>query len=215
MEELSKKYSSLISSSTSSSNLVIFILLGLILIGFGVLAYKIDLFASGDKVEVLNSTNAGSDNPQDIVVEISGSIEKPGVYKMKNGDRIDDLLISAGGLSVDADRDWVTKNINRASKLIDGQKIYVYSQSEVESANKNGGIKLDQGVLGIAGSDPAISTNINAASLKELDKLPEIGPERGKKIIEHRPYSDVQELVTKGVISQKILDKIKNAITVY
>lgn len=200
---------------TSSSRLPILFLLGLILIGFGVLAYKIDIFSTGDKVEVLNSTNAGPEGPQDIVVEISGSVEKAGVYKMKNGDRVDDLLITAGGLSIDADREWVTKNINRASKLSDGQKIYIYSQTEVTSANKNEGIKLDQGILGAESQSLGNLTNINTASLSKLIELPEIAQKRGEKIIEHRPYSDIQELVSKGVITQNIFEKIKNEISVY
>ncbi|EKE04998.1 MAG: hypothetical protein ACD_19C00426G0020 [uncultured bacterium] len=217
MEQLEKKSLSLVSLLTSlySQKLIIFILLGLILIGFGVLAYKTNTFSSGDKVEVISSTTAPQGTGSDIVVEISGSIEKPGVYKMKNGDRIDDLLITAGGLSVDADRDWVTKNINRASKLSDGQKIYIYSQTEVASANKNGGIKLDQQVLGSERSDLSGNININTASQSELEKLNGIGPVYASNIIEHRPYSDVQELVSKEAISQKVLEKIKNAITVY
>lgn len=216
MDKLQKKYLYLTSLLTSSSSkkVLIILLIGLILIGFGVLAYKTDIFLSGDKVEVLNNTtedDAGPDIHQgDMVVEISGSVEKSGVYKMKVGDRVDDVLIASGGLSGDADRNWVEKNINRASKLTDGQKIYIYSQSEVASAKENGGIKLDQGVLGdkIQGL-----VNINTSSLTELDTLPEIGQERGKSIIEHRPYSTLEELVSKGIISQKIFEKIKDDIS--
>lgn len=197
--------------------LLAFSLVGLILIGFGVLAYKTDIFLSGDTVEVLNNTtvgqNAGPDGSSEIVVEISGSIENPGVYKMKVGDRVDDVLIVSGGLSATADREWVEKNINRASKLIDGQKIYIYSQSEVTSAKTNGGIKLDQKVLGESSSNFSNLTNINTASQSELEKLTGIGPVYAQSIIEHRPYSDKGDLVTKGVISQKILEKIKESIS--
>ena len=72
---------------------MLYSLIGLILVGFGVLAYKIDLFSSGDKVEVLTSTTEVQDSDKEIVVEISGAVTKAGVYKMKMGDRIDDLLI--------------------------------------------------------------------------------------------------------------------------
>lgn len=213
MEELRKKYSSLINLSTSSSNLVIFVLLGLILIGFGTLLFKTGIFSNGDKVEVLSSATESQETISGIVVEISGAVEKEGVYKMKTGDRIEDLLITAGGLAAYADRDWVTKNINRASKLFDGQKIYIYSQSEVESANKSGGIKLDQVVSGTNSQNLGNLININTASQSELEKLTGIGPVYGANIIEHRPYSDVQELVSKGAISQKTLEKIKNEIS--
>ena len=217
MEQLKRKYLFLVNLLTSSSSqkLYIFLLLGLLLIGFGVLVYKTNIFSSGDKVEVLDDTTEGQNNVTEIVVEISGSVERPGVYKMKTGDRIDDLLIISGGLSINADRSWVTKNINRASKLTDGQKLYIYSQTEVESANTSSGIKLDQGVLGTESQNLSNLVNINTASLKELINLPEIAQKRGESIIEHRPYSNEQELVSKGVITQNILDKIKNAITVY
>ena len=49
----------------------------------------------------------------------------PGVYELKNTDRIDDALVAAGGLSGEADRDWVEINLNKAEKLYDGQKIYI------------------------------------------------------------------------------------------
>lgn len=206
---MKKKFLYLINSS-----ILLYSLLGLILVGFGVLAYKIDILFTGDKVEVLNSTNAGPESPQEIIVEIVGAVEKAGVYKMKTGDRIDDLLITAGGISATADRIWVDKYINRAAKLTDGQKIYIYHLGEL-SAKESSGIKLDQAVLGVAGSDPASFININTSSQSELEKLKGIGPVYAQNIIEQRPYSNIQELVSKGVISQKILDKIKNEITVY
>lgn len=198
-----------------NNKLIIFFLLGLILIGFGVLSFKTNIFSSGDKVEVLETTKSGPEDLMDLVVEISGSVEKPGVYKLQNGSRIDDLLIVAGGLSATADRDWVNKNINRASKLLDGQKIYIFSQSEIESARKTGN-SLDQKVLGnITGSEPSMLVNINTASQSDLEKLVGIGPVYAQKIIEQRPYSNLEELVSKGAISQKVFDKIKNEISIY
>ncbi|MEK7168884.1 MAG: helix-hairpin-helix domain-containing protein [Patescibacteria group bacterium] len=201
-----------------NSKLIIFSLLGLILIGLGVLSYKIDIFSSGDTVEVLNSTNAGPESPQDeqgnIVVEISGAVEKPGVYKLKNGSRIDDLLISAGGISSDADRLWVEKNINRAAKLIDGQKLYIYHLGEV-SAKNTGSIKLDQEVLGVSNQNLSNLVNINTASQSELEKLVGIGPVYAQKIVEGRIYSNTEELVKRQIIPQKTFQKIQNEISVY
>lgn len=209
MEQLKKKF-----LSQGVSSILLYSLLGLILVGFGVLAYKIGFPSSVDKVEVLNNNTESPSLSTEMVVEIVGAVERAGVYKMKMGDRIDDLLITAGGISATADRGWVDKYINRAAKLIDGQKIYIYHSGEV-SAKGSGAIKLDQGVLGSSNQNLSNLVNINTASLKELIELPEIAQERGKKIIENRFYSDTQELVTKGIITQKVFEKIKNAITVY
>lgn len=198
-----------------NSKLLVFSLVGLVLIAFGALLYKIDIFSGGDKVEVLSSTTEGesvtTNNGQtEIVVEINGSVEMPGVYTLKNGSRVDDLLTVSGGLSVNADRSWVDKNINRASKLLDSQKVYIYSQSEVSSAKASGSIKLDQGILQV---ETGGLVNINTSSLSELDSLPGIGHVYAQKIIEHRPYSSLEELVSKGVVGQSLFEKIKSSIS--
>lgn len=198
-----------------NNKLIIFFILGLILIGFGVLSFKSSIFSSGDKVEVLNSSPEPQNNSLEIVAEIAGSVEKPGVYKLPQNSRIDDLLIISGGLSATADRDWVNKNINRAARLIDGQKIYIFSQSETASAKKTDS-SLDQKVLGdITGSEPSMLVNINTASQKELESLNGIGPVYAQKIIEGRNYSKLEELVSRKIIPQKTFLKIQNEISVY
>lgn len=194
----------------NNQKLIKFSLLGLILIGFGVLLNKTGLFSSGDSIEVLNSATETQNTSSEIVVEIAGSIQKPGVYKLSGNSRVEDLLTVSGGLSQEADRDWVNKNINRASKLTDGQKIYIYSQSEVTSAKENGGIKLDQVVLGDSSSK---LVNINTASQKELESLVGIGPVLAQKIIDKRIYSKPEDLVEKGVLTSKTFEKIKSDIT--
>lgn len=210
MEESKKRYLFLADLLTSSSNqkLLIFLLLGLILIGFGVFLFKSGLFESQNQIEIINKNEELKD--ENITVEIAGAVEKPGVYKLKVGDRIDDLLISAGGINASADREWVGKNINRAAKLADGQKLYIPSQSEVETAKKSEYNKIDQAILGVSGSG---LVNINTASQKELESLNGIGPVYAQKIIEQRPYSSLEELVSKKIIPQKTYDKIKSNIS--
>ncbi len=195
-------------TSSSNQKLLIFLLLGLILIGFGVFLFKSGLFESQNQIEIINKNEELKD--ENITVEIAGAVEKPGVYKLKVGDRIDDLLISAGGINASADREWVGKNINRAAKLADGQKLYIPSQSEVETAKKSEYNKIDQAILGVSGSG---LVNINTASQKELESLNGIGPVYAQKIIEQRPYSSLEELVSKKIIPQKTYDKIKSNIS--
>lgn len=190
--------------------LIFFVVLGLILIGLGVLYTKTDGFNGGNKIEVLNSATGAQNNNSFVIVEISGAVEKPGVYKLSAESRIDDLLISAGGISADANRQWVDKNVNRAAKLTDGQKLYIYHLDE-PTANKNNSIKSDQGVLS---AETGGLVNINTASLTELDRLPGIGQVYGQNIIEHRPYSNTEELVSKGVLVKSVFEKIKNQISV-
>ncbi|MFA6282333.1 MAG: SLBB domain-containing protein, partial [Candidatus Omnitrophota bacterium] len=76
----------------------------------------------GTKVEVLSESDE-IDNSKNITVEIAGEVIKPGVYKLSDGSRVDDLLVLAGGLTADADRSWTDKYLNRAAKVTDGQKV--------------------------------------------------------------------------------------------
>src|SRR3989344_159224 len=213
MEELKKKFLSPENLSTllSSRSLLILLLSGIILIGLGVFFFKNGLGISETKVEVLNETTEAQET-NEITVEVSGQVEKPGVYNLPNGSRIEDLIIISGGVSANADRLYLDKYLNRAAKLTDGQKLYIPSVNEQTlgaSANKSGG---DQTTSGAFLDNLSSLTNINTASLAELDKLPGIGPVYGQSIIDHRPYSNTQELVSRGVLKKSVYDKIKNLV---
>jgi competence protein ComEA len=195
------------------------ILGGLILIGLGLIAFKSSSFLDSTKVEVLNvSPSQGptlrSTKEIEIVVDISGSIEKPGVYRLKEGARIDDLLVQSGGISANADREWVNKNLNRAAKLNDGQKIYIPNEVENKISIKN----ITSSTSGVAENVAGVMTsgliNINTASQKELDSLPGIGPVYAQSIIEKRIYSDVSELLSKGALKKSVYEKVKDKVTV-
>ncbi len=201
---------------TSSRNrvLILFGVVGLILIAVGIFYFKSDLNFGGTKVEVLSGSEE-IDNPKNITAEISGEVIKPGVYKLSDGSRVDDLLILAGGFSAKADRTWTDKYLNRAAKITDGQKVYIPSvnqQSNSSSAKTGGG---DQTTSSTFSSDSVRPININTASLKELESLPGIGQTYGQSIIEHRPYSNVPELLSKGVLKTSVYNKIKNMVSVY
>lgn len=165
-------------------------------------------FAPSDKVEVLGETSGVATSSAEIVVEVSGAVLTPGVYKLPLGARINDAIVAAGGLSEDADRSWVEKTINKAAKVLDGQKIYIkeIGSQKTDTGNGTGNI-----------AEPAENglININSASQKELESLSGIGPVYASNIIEHRPYSTTEELVSRKVIGQSVFAKIKDKISVY
>ena len=201
---------------------IILLLIGFILIGLGLIIFKKDVFnLSSNKIEVLedeNKTNKndGSDSGIGIlVVEVAGAVEKPGVYKFRSGDRVDDALIAAGGLSADCDRNWVEKYVNRAAKLVDGQKLYLPTKNEHSNILSAKDGQVYQNDTPSYSNQTEGKTNINTASLKELDSLPGIGPVYGNNIIEQRPYSNIEELLTRDVIPKKTYEKIKDKISVY
>lgn len=188
-------------------------LIGLLFVGFALFLFRAGVF-EGTKIEIIDSGQNADNNIEgglpagrQVVVEISGAVENPGVYKLLASERIERLLIEAGGLAVDADREWVEKNLNRAAKLVDGQKIYIPKAGEIGLRTKD---------LGGSGSVAGVSSglvNINTASAGELDSLPGIGAVRAQAIIDNRPYSSPQELLSKKVVPQSVYEKIKDRIT--
>lgn len=214
MEELRKKFLlqvAWLTSLSKSRGIFLTLLFGVILVGFGVFFFKSGLGSPSTKVEVLEATTESQGN-REMVVEIAGEVEKPGVYKLPGGSRVDDLLVVSGGLGADANREWVEKYLNRAATLVDSQKIYIPSQSEALSAKETGG---DQSISANFSGQGSGLININTASLPELDKLPGIGPVYGQSIIDHRPYSTNEELVSKGALKKSVYEKIKDLVSVY
>lgn len=195
---------------SSKKLLFISIIAGLSLIVFGAFFLKRSMNDSSPKIEVLEGpTNVLEGN--EIVVEIAGEVTAPGVYKLPKNSRVDDLINASGGLTEGADKDYIAKSINRAQVLSDGQKVYLPNHSEVLSAKTGDPIKIDQPILGFQNGS---KIDINTASLAELDGLPGIGQIYGQNIIEHRPYSNIEEILTKGVLGKSVFEKIKNQITV-
>jgi len=185
---------------------------GLILLGLGVIFFRLNS-ADKPKIEIISSDS--SQGAATIFVDIQGAVEKPGVYELPANSRINDLLIRAGGLSAEADREWVSKNINLAQKLQDGVKIYIPSQKEVRQF---GGPALSTTAGGeVAGISGTIAgkININTASQAQLESLWGIGEKRAADIIANRPYQSIEELVTKAKIPKSVVEKIKEKITIY
>ena len=165
------------------------------------------------KVEII-SGNKSSDHSlsqgSELIIDVAGSVERPGVYKLPSGSRIGDALVAAGGLSSFADREWVAKTINLASEVKDGEKIYIPTKTERETPSQSQG----EGVtLGSTQNTKLI--NINTASASELDSLVGIGEVRAQAIIAGRPYGSTEELVSKAKIPQAVYDKIKDQVSVY
>jgi len=186
---------------------IVLLLVGLALAAGGVF---LALQTKTPKFEIIEDQNI--DSQGSVVVEVSGAVNSPGVYELSSQDRIDDAISAAGGLSPEADRTWVEKYLNKASYVVDGQKIYIPSQSEEASANNQEG---DKSISSVLNSQIEGTINVNTASGTELEELKGIGPVYAQKIIDNRPYSSVEELLMKKVITQKIYDANRELLTVY
>lgn len=171
--------------------LVLLLIIGVILVGAGVFWSKTEM-ENVPKVEVL-----GASESAELIVDVSGEVQNPGVYKLPIGARVDEVLTKAGGLTEAADKLWVEQYLNKAAKISDGQKIYIPKISTQNSVRSSQTI------------------NINTASGNELEGLSGVGTVTAQKIISGRPYQDISELVKKKILGQKVFDQIKDKISIW
>jgi competence protein ComEA len=134
-----------------------------------------------------------------IVVEVMGAVKQVGVWQFNRGDRVGDALEKAGGVINDADKEFVAKNLNLASKLSDGDKIYIPFNWEVNEDE----VKANSYLI-----------SINNASKEELMSISGIGESRANLIIENRPYFEIKELVDKKVISESLFNNIGELLSI-
>lgn len=184
---------------------------GLLLISLGIFHFRDSVSdLTSTKVEVLSASDVAG--VEDIYVELSGAVMVPGVYKLKSNSRIFDLFEAAGGVSSEADKVWIEKNVNQAQIVTDGQKLYIPKHSEGLTASKSA---VDQSTSQVSKGRGSGMVNINTDSSKILEELPGIGPAYAQKIIEHRPYSSVEEMLIKGAVKEDLFNKIKNLVVAF
>ena len=194
---------------------VLALLIGIILTGLGVFLYKDGYFTPATKIEVLETTVESEKISGEVVVEVSGAVKNPGVYKLPVESRVEDAIVAAGGLTQNLDISSFERVINRAAKVTDGQKIFIPKQNEQSNAVSANTTTTESGSSQVLGEGSQSLININSADTKTLDTLPGIGPVYAQSIIEHRPYSTVEELLSKEVLKKNVYEKVKNLVTVY
>lgn len=179
-------------------------ILGLVLIAGGVFASG--LSKSADRRTKEFPKESLVEGQKMLSVDVSGAVNKPGVYKLKDGSRIEDAVKEAGGFANTANKEFISKYLNMAQKLSDGSKVYVPAVGE----NWVSG----QGTV-VAGVNTEAQVNINTATQVDLEKLPGIGPVTASKIISDRPYQTVEDLLNKKAVSKSVFEKIKDQVVVY
>ncbi len=177
-----------------------------------------------DSDEILASDNntkdKRNDNEEDeeqIVVHITGEVKKPGVVRLKEGSRIEDIIEAAGGLTENAD----ISNVNLAYIVEDGVKIRIPSNND-EDLQDESYITEDSGKGVIVSEETQensnISVNINKATQTELEELPGIGPSIAIKIIEYRnkngKFKSIDDIKNVTGIGENKFEKIKDFIKV-
>lgn len=194
------------------------------LVGLGFLSYGLFTLSFSPKPDDGIQFQSGHENgsahssakkaTKQITIDIEGAVQKPGVYKLDSGSRIQDALIAAGGLAANADRLKVSQTVNLAALLTDSAKLYIPSIGEQSMASGGGTDVSSGGTNGVLGTATK-TVNINTASASELDALPGVGPATAQKIISNRPYEKIDDLVSKKAVGASVFAKIKDQISVY
>lgn len=157
-----------------------------------------------------SSTTNATSSGDTITVYIVGAVKRPGVYSLPSNARVYQLLQAAGGPLSNAN----LVALNLASKLSDGEEIYVVRIGETPPTYSGGVPQPGPGTSNSTGSSQLI--NINTASSDEMRQVLHISSTTAQAIINYRtqngPYTSVDQL--QQVVSQSIYDKIKDEVTV-
>lgn len=113
-----------------------------------------------------------------IVVDVSGAVNRPGVYRFRHGQRVIDAIRRAGGPSEGA----FAAGINRAALLSDGQQVVV--PIGVATAAGGAGAVSAAPAAGAVAADVPIS--LGSATQAQLEEIEGIGPVTATAILEFR-----------------------------
>lgn len=149
-------------------------------------------------------TPGATPSPSPILVHVAGLVEQPGVYELREGDRVIDAIERAGGALRRAALDL----LNLAAPLADGQQVLV--------PKRGAGAPAPAAAGGTGGAQQTI--NINTADATALQELPGIGEVLSQRIVDHRaehgPFASVDDLIAVKGIGEVTLEDLRDLITV-
>ncbi|HUQ40698.1 MAG TPA: helix-hairpin-helix domain-containing protein [Acidimicrobiales bacterium] len=137
-----------------------------------------------------------------VIVHAAGAVQRPGLYRLRAGARVADLIDAAGGPTADADVD----QLNLAALLTDGERIHVPRRGEAVS-EPTGGAAAAGAVV-----------DLNTATLEQLDSLPGVGPSTARAILEYRKshgrFRSVRDLLDVRGIGEAKFAELKSRVRV-
>ncbi len=170
-----------------------------------------------------NEKEKNEDKEEEMMaIHVTGEVKNPGVVKVKQGSRIEDIIEAAGGLTENAD----ITNVNLAFEVEDGMKIRIPSNDE---GNENEGNIIEQYITQDSGKgiivredksseNLSLVININTANETELEQLPGIGASIAGRIIDYRnkngKFKAIEDIKNVTGIGETKFEKIKDLIKV-
>ncbi|MGQ5709111.1 helix-hairpin-helix domain-containing protein [Lactobacillus sp. PSON] len=175
-------------------------------------------FSSTSNVSSSNtpSPTQSSTQSKTITCDITGAIKHQGVYTLKNGARLQELIDAAGGAKQNAQ----LKAVNRAILLKDQDKIHIpYKGEKVDSVAANPSASSASSTSSEGGeSNSGDKVNLNTASAQDLQKLNGIGQKKAEQIIAYRDqngqFKKIEDLTQVSGIGEKTFAALKDQLTI-
>jgi competence protein ComEA len=148
-----------------------------------------------------------------VTIQVAGEVRRPGVYRLRAGQRVDDAVRLAGGPTARAE----LAGVNLAAKAEDGRQVIVPARGApaAAAAAAGGGTAAGPAGAGAAGGAPV---NLNTATPEQLDQLDGVGPATAQKIIayrqEHGGFRSVAELDRVPGIGPARMAALREKVTV-
>jgi len=129
-----------------------------------------------------------------VVVYVVGAVRRAGLYRVRDGSRVDDAVRLAGGFTADAD----PAATNLARRLRDGDEIAVARAGDASAAlTRKKSSKTARSKRKTASLEPA-SVDINHADVTAIAALPSVGPALAQRIVAFRelngPFVSLDDL---------------------
>jgi competence protein ComEA len=147
--------------------------------------------------------------PERLVVHVVGSVRRPGLYRLREGQRVADAVSRAGGATRRAD----LAALNLAAPLVDGTQVLVPTRVAAASS----GVSSSPELPSASSSMPQAKVSLATATLEQLDTLPGVGPVTAQKIVdyrtEHGPFASVDDLDEVPGIGPATIEDLRDFVT--
>jgi len=193
------KYTSLTYIKDNLFSILLFLIISVVIITLAI--RRSNLNHTNVKDAYMNDSKIITPQSKHVTVNIEGGIVNPGVYTLEEGKRIDDVIRIAGGFTNLADKLSVASLINKSQLIEDGMKIYI----PIEGQNP-----LPSYVI----TNTTRVININKDDKQSINSLEGIGDTLSEKIIQGRPYTQIEDLLKRKIITKSVFEKIKEDITI-
>jgi competence protein ComEA len=181
---------------------VVAVVLGVRLLGSGAGGRDPQPVAAGPAPAA--SARAPAAGPE-LLVQVAGEVERPGVYRVAAGARVNDAVAHAGGLTRRAD----PAGVNLVARVQDGQQVVVPRRGAAAAAAG--------GATGSTAAVPAAGpVSLSSATVAQLDTLDGIGPTLAQRIVEYRQshggFSSIDQLRQVDGIGEKRFAALKKGV---